>query len=46
MTPIEHVRAAKARYCRYVDTKQWDKLSSLFTDDCRFEGLVVLSVFE
>ena len=23
------MRAAKARYCRYVDTKQWDKLSAL-----------------
>jgi hypothetical protein len=29
MTPIDHVRTAKARYCRYADTKQWDKLSDL-----------------
>jgi hypothetical protein len=29
----------KARYCRYIDTKQWERLPSLFTPDCRFEGL-------
>ena len=33
------IRQVKARYCRYIDTKQWDKLGGLFTADCRFEGL-------
>lgn len=33
------IRQTKARYCRYIDTKQWDRLASIFTDDCRFEGL-------
>jgi hypothetical protein len=27
--PIEQVRAAKARYCRFVDTKQWENFSAL-----------------
>jgi hypothetical protein len=30
MTPVEQVRAAKARYCRYADTKQWEAFSALF----------------
>lgn len=29
-SPIEQVRAAKARYARFVDTKQWDAASALF----------------
>lgn len=29
----------KAQYCRLLDTKQWARLRSLFTADCRFEGL-------
>lgn len=28
----------KARYFFYIDTKQWDRLRALFTDDARFEG--------
>jgi SnoaL-like domain len=36
---LERIRQVKARYCRYIDTKQWQRLSSLFTGDCRFEGL-------
>jgi len=35
----EHIKELKARYCRYIDTKQWQRLATLFTDDCRFEGL-------
>lgn len=34
----EAIRNLKARYCRYIDTKQWDRLRSLFSDDARFEG--------
>lgn len=30
MSPVEQVRASKARYCRYVDTKQWDAFATLF----------------
>ncbi|MDB5827950.1 MAG: hypothetical protein JWQ73_2170 [Variovorax sp.] len=36
---VEAIRQVKARYCRFIDTKQWDRLGSLFTADCRFEGL-------
>jgi SnoaL-like protein len=36
---LERIAQLKARYCRYIDTKQWDKLPSVFTADCRFEGL-------
>jgi hypothetical protein len=28
----------KARYCRLLDTKQWEAWRHLFTDDCRFDG--------
>lgn len=28
----------KARYFRYLDTKQWDKLRTVFTDDATFDG--------
>lgn len=27
---IDQVRQAKARYCRYLDTKQWDAFADLF----------------
>jgi hypothetical protein len=30
MTPVEQVRVSKARYCRFVDTKQWEAFSELF----------------
>lgn len=35
----EAIGQLKARYCRYIDTKQWDCLPALFTDDAVFEGL-------
>lgn len=28
--PTEQVRRAKARYCRFVDTKMWEELGALF----------------
>ena len=34
----EQLRALKARYCRYVDTKQWTALRGLFDESARFEG--------
>lgn len=30
---IEAIKQLKARYCRYLDTKQWDDWRQLFTDD-------------
>jgi 3-phenylpropionate/cinnamic acid dioxygenase small subunit len=33
----ELIKETKARYFRYLDTKQWDKWRACFTDDCRFE---------
>ena len=35
---LEAIRQVKARYCRFVDTKQWDRLKTLFTPDARLEG--------
>jgi hypothetical protein len=32
---IEAIKQVKARYCRYLDTKDWDSWRSLFTDDFR-----------
>jgi SnoaL-like domain len=36
---LELIAQLKARYCRYIDTKQWDRLAEVFTADCKFEGL-------
>jgi len=36
---LEELRALKARYCRYVDTKQWDAWRGIFTEDVVFAGL-------
>lgn len=30
---IEAIKQLKARYCRFLDTKQWDDWRALFTDD-------------
>ena len=30
MEALEDIRVLKARYCRYVDTKDWDSFASLF----------------
>lgn len=41
MTPagdLEEIKRLKARYCRFLDTKQWDALRALFADDCVFDG--------
>jgi hypothetical protein len=35
---IEAIKQLKARYFRLMDTKQWDELRRVFTDDCVFEG--------
>ncbi|MDO7833686.1 nuclear transport factor 2 family protein [Sphingobium sp. HBC34] len=38
LNAIEEIKKVKARYCRFVDTKQWDSYRDLFTDDCIFDG--------
>lgn len=38
LNAIEEIKKVKARYCRFVDTKQWDSYRDLFTDDCTFDG--------
>ncbi|MBV6760238.1 nuclear transport factor 2 family protein [Rhodococcus opacus] len=35
---FEEIRAVKARYFRYVDTKNWDALGTLYTPDATFDG--------
>ena len=36
---LERIKQLKAKYCRYLDTKQWDRLRGIFAPDVRFEGL-------
>lgn len=36
---LDAIHQLKARYCRFIDTKQFDRLPTLFTSDARFEGL-------
>lgn len=38
LVDLEEIKRLKARYCRYVDTKQWDKLATLFAPGTTFEG--------
>jgi hypothetical protein len=35
---IEEIRKLRSRYWRYLDTQQWDKFATLFTDDCVFDA--------
>ena len=39
LTDVEQIKQLKAKYCRYVDTKQWDRLRAIFAPTVRFEGL-------
>lgn len=34
----EKIRTLKAEYCRFLDTKQWDRLRGLFLTEATFEG--------
>lgn len=36
LVAIERIKVLKSRYCRYLDTKQWDKWAALFSDDFTF----------
>jgi hypothetical protein len=35
---MARIHQLKARYCRLIDTKQWEQLRTLFAADTRFEG--------
>jgi len=35
---IEEIKKLKARYFRFVDTRQWDSLRALFTPDAQFDA--------
>lgn len=39
LAAIDAIRQVKARYCRFVDTKQWDRLLQLFAPGARLDGL-------
>lgn len=34
----EKIRTLKAEYCRFLDTKQWERLRELFLSEATFEG--------
>ncbi|MET9671021.1 nuclear transport factor 2 family protein [Streptomyces sp. NPDC006475] len=36
LSDVEEIKRTKARYCRFVDLREWAQLRKLFTDDCRF----------
>jgi hypothetical protein len=36
---LEELKTLKARYFRYLDTKQWERWRQLFTDDVELAGL-------
>src|SRR5882757_5502352 len=38
LADIEEIRQLKARYCRLLDTKAWEAMRDVFTQDARFEG--------
>jgi len=35
---LEEIKRLRSRYCRYIDTKQWQDLPLLFSPEARFEG--------
>lgn len=37
LVELEELRRLKARYWRYVDTKQWDAFGALFTEEATFD---------
>ncbi|MEU2109913.1 nuclear transport factor 2 family protein [Streptomyces sp. NPDC019507] len=36
LADVEEIEKTKARYCRFVDTREYVQLRKLFTDDCGF----------
>ena len=39
---IEDIKRLKSRYCRFIDTKQWDRLNELFAPDLQLEGFTIV----
>ena len=35
LAALEEIRLVKARYCRFIDTRQWDAFARLFATDAR-----------
>ncbi|MGI4903218.1 MAG: nuclear transport factor 2 family protein, partial [Janthinobacterium lividum] len=35
---FEQIKQLKAKYCRYIDTKRWELLGTLFAADTVFDG--------
>jgi len=44
LSAIEAIRALKARYFRFVDTKNWTSLADLFAPDIAFDRTVGMAV--
>ena len=42
MDDIEEIRCLKARYFRFLDTKDWPRWRGIFSDDARFAGVPTL----
>lgn len=42
LADIEDIKRLKSRYCRFVDTKQWDRLADLFAPTLRLEGFTII----
>lgn len=38
LSDLEAIKRLKAEYCRFVDTKQWDRLAALFAEETIFDG--------
>jgi hypothetical protein len=41
---IEEIRQLKSRYFRFLDTKEWDSLATIFTEDAIFDARAANSV--
>lgn len=38
LADLEEIKLLRARYCRFLDTKQWQRLAALFTPDATVDG--------
>ena len=41
---MEEIKQLKARYFRFVDTKDWEALSTIFCEDAVFDARAALSI--
>ncbi|NKJ40480.1 nuclear transport factor 2 family protein [Rhizobium sp. SG570] len=39
---IEDIKRLKSRYCRYIDSKRWDRLKDRFTPDLQLGGSTII----